>query len=151
MPTSSTATRAARYEQRMRAAGFVKKHVWVPEEQAGRLEEIAVAMREKYHPDRVKTLDEALHRLRASRAELEDAGVRHVAIFGSFARGDDRPDSDIDLLVSLDPELDIGWSAYMELQRFLEAVIGRPVDMVEDAALADRLRTEIEHERVHAF
>ena len=151
MPTSSTATRAARYEQRMRAAGFVKKHVWVPEEQAGRLEEIAAEMREKYRPDRVKTLDEALHRLRASRAELEDAGVRHVAIFGSFARGDDRPDSDIDLLVSLDPELDIGWSAYMELQRFLEAVIGRPVDMVEDAALADRLRTEIEHERVHAF
>jgi uncharacterized protein len=151
MATSSTATRAARYERRMRAAGFVKKHVWVPEEQAGRLEEIAAAMREKYRPDRVKTLDEALHRLRASRAELEDAGVRHVAVFGSFARGDDRPDSDIDLLVSLDPELDIGWSAYMELQRFLEAVIGRPVDMVEDAALADRLRTEIEHERVHAF
>jgi predicted nucleotidyltransferase len=148
MTSSSTASRAARYEQRMRAAGFVKKHVWVPKEQAGRLEEIAADMREKYRPDRVKTLDEALRRLRASRAELERAGVRHVAVFGSFARGDDRPDSDIDLLVSLDPGLDIAWSAYMELQRLLEAVIGRPVDMVEDAALADRLRTEIEHERI---
>lgn len=151
MPASSTAIRAARYERRMRAAGFVKKHVWVPEEQARRLEEIAAEMREKYRPDRVKTLDEALHRLRASRAQLEGAGVRHVAIFGSFARGDDRPDSDIDLLVSLDRDLDIGWSSYMELQRCLEAIVGRPVDMVEDAALADRLRTEIEHERVHAF
>jgi uncharacterized protein len=148
MTSSSTASRAARYEQRMRAAGFVKKHVWVPKEQAGRLEEIAADMREKYRPDRVKTLDEALRRLRANRAELERAGVRHVAVFGSFARGDDRPDSDIDLLVSLDPGLDIAWSAYMELQRLLEAVIGRPVDMVEDAALADRLRTEIEHERI---
>jgi uncharacterized protein len=148
MTSSSTASRAAHYEQRMRAAGFVKKHVWVPKEQAGRLEEIAADMREKYRPDRVKTLDEALRRLRASRAELERAGVRHVAVFGSFARGDDRPDSDIDLLVSLDPGLDIAWSAYMELQRLLEAVIGRPVDMVEDAALADRLRTEIEHERI---
>ena len=39
----------------MRAAGFVKKHVWVPEEQAGRLEEIAAEMREKYRPDRVRT------------------------------------------------------------------------------------------------
>jgi uncharacterized protein len=148
MTASSTATRAARYEQRMRAAGFVKKHVWVPKEQAGRLEEIAADMREKYRPDRVKTLDEALRRLRASGAELERAGVRHVAVFGSFARGDDRPDSDIDLLVSLDPGLDIAWSAYMELQRLLEAVIGHPVEMVEDAALADRLRTEIEHERI---
>jgi hypothetical protein len=64
MSTSSTATRAARYEQRMRAAGFVKKHVWVPEEQAGRIEEIAAEMREKYRPDRVRTLDEALSRLR---------------------------------------------------------------------------------------
>jgi uncharacterized protein len=151
MPSSSTATRAARYEQRMRAAGFVKKHVWVPEEQAARLEEIAAEMREKYRPDGVRTLDEALRRLRASRAELERAGVRHVAVFGSFARGDDRPDSYIDVLVSLDPGLDIGWSTHMDLQRFLEALISRPVDMVDDAALADRLRTEVEHERVNAF
>ena len=151
MTVSSTASRAARYEQRMRAAGFVKKHVWVPEEQAGRIEEIAAEMRERYRPDRVRTLDEALRRLRASRAELERAGVRHVAVLGSFARGNDRPDSDVDLLVSLDPGLDIGWSAYMEVQRLLEEVIGRPVDMVEDAAVADRLRAEIEHERVHAF
>jgi predicted nucleotidyltransferase len=151
MPTSTTATRAARYEERMRAAGFVKKHVWVPEEQAGRLQEIAAEMRERYRPDRVKTLDEALRRLRASRAELEREGVRHVAIFGSFARGDDRPDSDIDILVSLDPDIDFRLSAFMELQRVLEAVIGRPVDMVDSAALKERFRREIEDERVHAF
>jgi hypothetical protein len=149
--TGSATTRAARYEQRMRAAGFVKKHVWVPEEQAGRLEEIAAEMREKYRPDRVKTLDEALRRLRASRAELEREGVRHVAIFGSFGRGDDRPDSDIDILVSLDPDIDIGLSALMGLQRVLEAIVGRPVDMVDSAALTERLRREIEDERVDAF
>jgi hypothetical protein len=57
MTASSPATRTARYERRMRAAGFVKKHIWVPEEQAGRLEEIAAEMREKYRPDRVRTLD----------------------------------------------------------------------------------------------
>jgi hypothetical protein len=81
MRASSRETRAARYEQRMRAAGFVKKHVWVPEEQAGRLEAIAAEMRGQYRPDRVRTLDEALARLRAGRAELEREGVRHVAIF----------------------------------------------------------------------
>jgi hypothetical protein len=68
MPASSTVTHAARCEQRMPAAGFLKRHVWVSEEQAGRLEEIAAEMPERYRPDRVKTLDEALHRLRARRA-----------------------------------------------------------------------------------
>jgi uncharacterized protein len=151
MTGSATATRAARYEERMRAAGFVKKHVWVPEEQAERLEAIAAEMRERYRPDRVKTLDEALRRLRASRAELEREGVRHVEIFGSFARGDDRPDSDIDIIVSLDPDIDVGLSALMDLQRVLEATVGRPVDMVDGAALTERFRREIEDERVHAF
>jgi uncharacterized protein len=151
MTASSTATRAARYEERMRAAGFVKKHVWVPEEQAGRLEAIAAEMREQYRPDRVRTLAEALRRLRASRAELEREGVRHVVIFGSFARGDDRPDSDIDILVSLDPDVDIKLSALMALQRILEAIVGRPVDMLDSAALTERFRLEIEDERVHAF
>jgi predicted nucleotidyltransferase len=135
----------------MRAARFVKKHVWVPEEQAGRLEEIAAEMRAQYRPDRVRTLDEALRRLRASQSELEREGVRHVAVFGSFARGDNRSDSDIDILVSLDPDADLGLFALMELQRALEAIVGRPVDMVDGAALTERFQREIEDERVHAF
>lgn len=151
MATSPAATRAARYEQRMRAARFVKKHVWVPEEQAARLEEIAAEMRRKYRPDRVRSLDEALERLRANRAELERQGVRHVAIFGSFARGDDRPDSDVDVVLTLDTEADIGLSAYMGLERFLQAIVGRPVDMVESTGLEDRMRSEVEIESIHAF
>jgi uncharacterized protein len=151
MPTSSTATRAARYEQRMRTAGFVKKHVWVPEEQAGRLEEIAAEMREKYRPDRVKTLDEALRRLRASRAELERAGVRHVAVFGSFARGDDRPDSDIDVLVSLDPDAKIGLFGHGRIADAFDRILGRPVDLAHDGSLKKVFQPEIERDAVYAF
>jgi uncharacterized protein len=151
MPGSSTATRAARYEQRMRAAGFVKKHVWVPEEQAGRLEEIASEMREKYRPDRVRTLDEALRRLRASRAELERAGVRHVAVFGSFARGDDRPDSDIDLLVSLHSDARIGLFGYGRIADAFDRILGRPVDLAHNGSLKKALQSEIERAAVHAF
>jgi predicted nucleotidyltransferase len=151
MTASSTATRAARYEQRMRAAGFVKKHVWVPEEQAGRLEEIAAEMREKYRPDRVRTLDEALHRLRASRAALEREGVRHVAIFGSFARGDDRPDSDIDILVSLDPDAKVGLFGYGRLANAFDQILGRPADLVHGGSLKRAFELEIERDAVHAF
>jgi hypothetical protein len=66
----------------MRAARFVKKHVWVPEEQAERLEEIAAEMRAKYRPDRVRTLDEALRRLRASQSHGIKCAVRETG-FGA--------------------------------------------------------------------
>jgi predicted nucleotidyltransferase len=151
MTASSMATRTARYERRMRAAGFVKKHVWVPEEQAARLEEIAAEMRERYRPDRVRTLDEALRRLRASRAELERAGVRHVAVFGSFARGDARPDSDIDLLVSLDPEAKIGLFGYGRIADAFDRILGRPVDLAHGGALKKAFRPEIQRDAVDAF
>jgi predicted nucleotidyltransferase len=151
MRASSTAPRAARDEQRMRAAGFVKKHVWVPKEQAGRLEEIAAEMRGQYRPDRVRTLDEALARLRARRAELEREGVRHVAIFGSFARGDDRPDSDIDILVSLDPEAKIGLFGYGRLANAFDQILGRPADLVHAGTLKEAFELEIQRDAVHAF
>jgi predicted nucleotidyltransferase len=151
MTGSAMATRAARYEERMRAAGFVKKHVWVPEEQAERLEAIAAEMREQYRPDRVRTLDEALRRLRASRADLEREGVRHVAIFGSFARGDDRPDSDIDILVSLDPDAKVGLFGYGRIANAFDQILGRPADLVHGGSLKRAFELEIQRDAVHAF
>jgi predicted nucleotidyltransferase len=50
-------------------------------------------------------LVDVLHRLRAHRVELQRLGVRHAAIFGSLARGEDRPDSDADILVEIDREV----------------------------------------------
>jgi predicted nucleotidyltransferase len=135
----------------MRAAGFVKKHVWVPEEQADRLEEIAAEMREKYRPDRVRTLDEALHRLRASRVELERAGVRHVAVFGSFARQEDRPDSDIDVLVSLDPKAKTGLFGYGRIADVFDRILGRPVDLADGGSLKESFQAGIERDVIYAF
>jgi predicted nucleotidyltransferase len=151
MTGRSMGQRAARYQQRMRGAGFVKKHIWVPEEQAARLEEIAAEMRRRYRPDRVRSLADALHRLRSSEAELRRRGVRHVAIFGSFARGDDRPDSDIDVLVSLDPTVEVGLFAYAGLGEELERVLGRPVDLANREALKEDYRPAIERDATYAF
>ena len=41
--------------------------------------------------------------LKQHRAELERKGVRHAALFGSLARDEARPDSDIDIMIELDP------------------------------------------------
>ncbi|MCK9580327.1 MAG: nucleotidyltransferase family protein [Methanoregula sp.] len=68
-------------------------------------------------------------------------GARNVRIFGSVARHEARGDSDIDLLIDLDPErslLDVGGLA-MDLSQLLN----RSVDVVTEAGLRDRIRSRV--------
>src|SRR5271170_1332046 len=51
---------------------------------------------------------EILDRLRENEAALRAQGVAHAALFGSVARGEARPDSDIDIMVEIAPEIPIG-------------------------------------------
>jgi predicted nucleotidyltransferase len=57
--------------------------------------------------------DEIIRKLRDREAELRAQGVAHAALFGSVARGDDRPESDIDIMVELAPEARIGLFQYV--------------------------------------
>ena len=73
--------------------------------------------------------------LTAHRAELVSRyGVRSLALFGSAARGEAGPNSDIDLLVEFDAPP--GFDRYMALKWRLEELVGRPVDLVMASALA---------------
>ena len=68
-------------------------------------------------------------------------GARNVRVFGSVARGEDRPDSDVDLLVDVEPGrslLDV-----IALQQDLEVLLGRPVDVQTDAGLSPYLQQRI--------
>jgi uncharacterized protein len=47
--------------------------------------------------------DQIIARLRAAEPELRARGIRHAALFGSAARGEERPDSDIDILLEFEP------------------------------------------------
>ncbi|MDO9295140.1 nucleotidyltransferase family protein, partial [Bradyrhizobium sp.] len=51
------------------------------------------------------TRDEIIEKLKERETDLRAQGVAHAALFGSVARGDDNPDSDIDILVDLDPAI----------------------------------------------
>jgi hypothetical protein len=73
-------------------------------------------------------------------------GVRSLALFGSVARGEARPDSDVDLLV--DFESTPGLSDYMAFKFWLEERLGRPVDLVMEGALDDWARPIVEAEAV---
>ncbi len=53
-------------------------------------------------------------------------GVTGLTLFGSVARGDNRPDSDVDLLVDMPPKMFI----LIRLQNFLESILHLPVDLI---------------------
>ena len=80
------------------------------------------------------------------RNDLLAAAARHGAtnlrLFGSVARGDDGPDSDVDLLIDLAP--DRGWADYLALAEDLERILGRRVDLVIERSLSPHFRPYIE-------
>jgi uncharacterized protein len=69
-------------------------------------------------------------------------GIAELAVFGSIARGDDRSDSDVDLLYARLPGNDLGMS-YFALQEDLEKLFGRPVDLVPKDGLHRAIRDQI--------
>ena len=73
-------------------------------------------------------------------------GARDVRVFGSLARGETGPDSDLDILVKLDPGrslLDI-----IAIKQDLEDLIGCEVDVVTEAAISPYIREEVLRESV---
>ena len=99
--------------------------------------------------------DEIIAKLRAHEPELRAAGVSSLALFGSAARDDQQGDSDIDIVVRLTSEAADGGFAYFgrldALNRRLEAILKRPVDVVAEPIRRDRLRRSIEKDRIIAF
>jgi uncharacterized protein len=62
-------------------------------------------------------------------------GIAELSLFGSALRGDFRSESDIDLLVRFLPGEEYGLLAFSRMQRELEAIFGRPVDLVAEKAV----------------
>ncbi|MGH6672080.1 MAG: nucleotidyltransferase family protein [Xanthobacteraceae bacterium] len=99
--------------------------------------------------------DEIISKLRAHEHELRAAGVTGLALFGSAARGEQRADSDVDVVVRLTEEARQGGFAYFgridSLSRRLAEILERPVDVVAEPIQKDRLRHVIEKDRIVAF
>jgi predicted nucleotidyltransferase len=75
------------------------------------------------------------------RALGDQYGIRNIRIFGSFARGEARPDSDIDLLVEYVPGRN-GF-AFVEFCERVEELLGRSVDVVTEKSLHPLVRDAI--------
>ncbi|KAF0225257.1 MAG: hypothetical protein FD176_575 [Rhodospirillaceae bacterium] len=87
-------------------------------------------------------LDHILEHLRAIQPELRRRyPLRSLGVFGSYARGDQGADSDVDLLVELGDDMDL--LAYAGLQQELSDALGLPVDLVEREALRPRIAAQV--------
>lgn len=84
--------------------------------------------------------------LREHLPQLHELGIRSLSMFGSVARGDFSPDSDVDLLVEFDPPLT--FDRYIRAKFYLEDLLSRPVDLVFPDTLKPRVRPNAEREAI---
>ena len=77
---------------------------------------------------------------------LKKEGVTRAALFGSYVRGEERKDSDIDMLV--EPPKDMGLFGFVGLQHKLEKALGKKVDLGEYSAIKPLLKSSILREAV---
>jgi hypothetical protein len=95
-----------------------------------------------------KAAGNMVQRIAGMQPELKDRfSVIRIGVFGSFARGDAGPESDVDVIVELaEPTFD----HYMDLKFRLEEVLQRPVDLVMADTVKPRLKPLIEQEVIYA-
>lgn len=88
-----------------------------------------------------------LQTLGANEAKIKSFGVRSLSLFGSAARGEETPQSDMDFIVEFQNK---SFDSYMDLKLFLEDLFARPVDLVLVDGIKPRLRAAILREAIHA-
>ncbi len=90
--------------------------------------------------------EEIFQIIRKNQVALQGFGVQRLGLFGSFARGEAGPSSDVDILVDLEKKT---FDAYMGLKFFLEDVLGRSVDLVLTDSIKPRIRESILREAIY--
>jgi predicted nucleotidyltransferase len=74
--------------------------------------------------------------------------VKRIAIFGSTARGDNKKNSDIDVMVEFDEP--ISFFTFIELENYLSKILGAKVDLTTKKAIKQTIKKEILKELIYA-
>jgi predicted nucleotidyltransferase len=94
-----------------------------------------------------KTREEILSLLSQHKSDLQNKfKVRRMALFGSYARGDQRSDSDVDILVDLDPSVGL---EFVTLAEQIEQLLGLPVELVSRRAIKPNKFKYIEQDLIY--
>jgi predicted nucleotidyltransferase len=93
---------------------------------------------------------ETIDLLKENKDVLSEYSVKALYLFGSVVRGEDKPGSDLDILVEFEPEVRVGLFGLVRLQRRLSELLGRSVDLVTRDALHKAMKDRILKEAVRA-
>jgi uncharacterized protein len=95
--------------------------------------------------------EEVIAKLRAHEAELKAAGIVRLAVFGSVARGDNTPSSDVDLLADFDTSGRMSLLTIGRLESRLSDLLGVRVDLSSPGWLKESVKQQALDEAVSAF
>ena len=95
--------------------------------------------------------EQVIATLRAHEQELRHRGVLHAALFGSVARGDAKPSSDIDILIQIAPDAPVGLFEYVGITDYLADLFPTRVDVANRDTLKPHVRPGAERDAVYAF
>jgi predicted nucleotidyltransferase len=93
------------------------------------------------------TRKDVISLIRKHRVQLNQLGVKSLSIFGSVARGEERPESDVDVLVEFNGPAT--FDAFMDTKFYLEELLGCKVDLVVPQALKPRLKETVMRDLVN--
>jgi hypothetical protein len=90
----------------------------------------------------MKSREEVLSVLREAQRDLRTRyHITRMALFGSYARGDQREDSDIDILIDVDPSIGL---RFVTLANELESLLGNSVELVTSRAVNPKMKQILE-------
>ena len=99
--------------------------------------------------------DAILATLRSHEQELRHRGVAHAALFGSIARGDDTPtsdiDIDIDIMIEIAPDAPVGVFEYVGIKDYIAELFEGSVDVVDRDGLKPYARPAVTTDAIYAF
>jgi predicted nucleotidyltransferase len=95
--------------------------------------------------------DTVLAVLRANKAALQARGVQRAALFGSTARDEANPGSDVDIMVEIDPHAAVDLYAYVAITHYIASLFPVAVDVAEREQLLEPVRKTAEQDAVYAF
>ena len=97
------------------------------------------------------TREQVIETLRSHEQALRQRGVMHAALFGSVARGDATPASDIDIMIEIEPDAPVGVYEYVGIKEFIVGLFDGPVDVVSREGLKPYVRPAATADAIYAF